>query len=214
MTGGRGVLPHHNSSPLESFTYPFRRRAPWLAGSLLVLAWPLSFPILLGYALAATRAAAADPRAAPPPLAVTRRTLAEGTLLGLAIAIVSVPFVAMLLAIAVSAERLALPEPYLLVGGACLASLGWAMLALLLLPPNAAVFARTGRARDLLDPVAAGRRVRSRFVVWNVATVVMVTAWLIALASACLCCIGFLPGAFYAMLVSAHAAGSLADPET
>jgi len=40
----------------------------------------------------------------------------------------------------------------------------------------------------------------------------MVTAWVVALACVGLLCVGLLPGAFYAILVSAHASASLQSP--
>jgi hypothetical protein len=38
----------------------------------------------------------------------------------------------------------------------------------------------------------------------------MVTAWLVGLLGGALCCVGVLPGVFYAILVSAHASAALA----
>jgi hypothetical protein len=79
--------------------------------------------------------------------------------------------------------------------------------------PSASVrFAASGRGRDLFDVAASLRGIRERYAVWNLTVVGIVTAWIVGLLGSALCCVGVLPGVFYAILVSAHASAALAPP--
>jgi hypothetical protein len=53
------------------------------------------------------------------------------------------------------------------------------------------------------------RGVRRDFATWNIAAAAIVTGWAAGLACAGLLCVGLVPGVFYAILVSAHAAAAL-----
>ena len=88
-------------------------------------------------------------------------------------------------------------------------ALPWGLLALIHLPHATAAFAATGNPRDMLDLAGAVRRVRRDFPTWNMVAAAIVTAWAVGLACAGLLCVGVVPGVFYAILVSAHAAGAL-----
>ena len=102
------------------------------------------------------------------------------------------------------------PSPiYAGIAAAFLLALPWGLLLLLLMPHGTSRFATTGRARDLFDVPRTLREVRRDFPAWNVVAAAMVTAWIVALACVGLLCVGLLPGAFYAILVSAHASASL-----
>src|SRR2546427_562503 len=83
------------------------------------------------------------------------------------------------------------------------------ILAVLLLPLATAAFAARGKPADLFNFAAALRGVRRDFATWNVVVGAIVTAWAIGLACAGLLCVGVVPGVFYAILVSAHAAAAL-----
>jgi hypothetical protein len=167
--------------------------------------------------VAATRAIQAGDAGSLPPWRLDGRLLSDGVLVLLLLALVSAPF-ALVLVPASAAVAAALPvkgtfisRAYgVLITGAPLAAL-WALAALLVIPPGVARYASTGRARDLVDLAATARLVRARFWVWNVAGVPIVTAWAIALLAVCAGGIGAPFAAFYAILVSAHAASPLAD---
>ena len=77
-----------------SFAWPFRGewRSRWLIGLTMVVLLPIAFIPLLGYAVAATRAAAIDPGAGLPRWAPSRRLLADGFWVALAIALIAAPF--------------------------------------------------------------------------------------------------------------------------
>ena len=187
-----------------SFSWPFH--APltrWLAGAVCVLLLPLLFVPLLGYAIAATRAAERDE--GPPAWLMSQRLFADGFWAALGIGLTMVPF--------------ALVLPWLaraLHGGligtaiACVVLLFfWGLLALVFLPHATAAFAATGRPRDLFDVAASLRGVRRDFATWNVVVAAIVTGWALGLACAALLCVGVVPGIFYAILVSAHASAAL-----
>lgn len=206
----------------RSFTYPFRPGAlgAWLAGLPLLLFFPLTFVVVLGHAVRATRQAAADPEAPPPAYSLDGRLFYDGALASLVVAVLATPYVYLASLVAgVFYEHGGFKVDPLLgrieadITAALLVAIPWGTLVLVLLPPAAAAFAVSGRARDLFDAAAAVGFVRRRFVAWNLATVAIVTAWLVALASVGILCLGFLPGAFYAILVSAHATASLAREE-
>lgn len=218
---------------VRAFGYPFRAGALrcWIPAMLLVLVLPLVLVPLLGYTLAAIRLSAREPAAGPPALRLDRRLLRDGLLLLLALLALSAPFVLAAPATysAVRASHLVYHLVYhpvlathdaffnaayagLVTAGLLL--LPFSLVLLLLLPTNCAAFAVTGRARDLFDPVAAGRRVAASFLAWNLVTVVIATGWAIALAGAGLLCAGFIPAAVYAMLVTAHAVAILAPADS
>jgi hypothetical protein len=194
----------------ESFAWPFRARpSTWALGFVLVLLLPLLFVPLLGYAIAATRSAELDPTAGPPPLRISLPMLWSGGWTVLAIAAVTAPFAILLNPAAHLLNSAAVGFPY--VFAALILALPWGLLALLLLPHATAAFASSGNPRDLFDVGASLRGVRHDFVRWNLAAAAIVTGWAVGLASAGVLCVGIVPGVFYAILVSAHAAAALHD---
>jgi len=203
-----------------SFGWPFRGRwaGRWVAGVILALLLPLGFVPLLGYAVACTRAAAAGAEE-PPPWRPLARILGDGVAVGLAIAIVTLPFALLAFALVAPLSNPNLwrsTDPLLHVEAWSTAililALPWGIALLLLMPHATARFAATGRPADLFDFAASLRAVRSDFSAWNLSVAAIVTAWAIGLACAALFCVGLAPGMFYAILVSAHATASL-EPE-
>src|SRR4029077_9361784 len=77
-----------------SFAWPFRGgwQKKWAIGLVVVLLLPLTFILLLGYAVAATRAAAGAGSEGPPQWHGMRRLLSDGLSVGVAIALLTVPF--------------------------------------------------------------------------------------------------------------------------
>jgi uncharacterized protein DUF4013 len=195
----------------QSFAWPFRRRwrAAWAIGVLTVLFLPLLFIPLLGYAIAATRAAETDPSAGPPPWRVTPRLLMEGVWASIAVLLTLLPFALLLNPLAGLLRGTSLHEPYPHVIALFVLALPWGLLALLHMPHATAAFAAGGRPYDLLDLGASLRSVRRDFMTWNVAAAAIVTGWTIGLACVGLVCVGIVPGIFYAILVSAHASAAL-----
>jgi Protein of unknown function (DUF4013) len=177
-------------------------------GLLAVALFPLLFIPLFGYAVHAVRAAQVDGTYGPPPWQWSARLFSDGAWVALVVAFTAAPF-----ALAYPPLATALGSRFGdLVGGA-LAFFGlllvWGFFMLLLLPHAVAHFAATGRLRDLVDIGAAVRGVRRDFATWNVVVAAIVTAWAVGLACAGLACVGVVPGLFYAILVSAHAAAAL-----
>jgi hypothetical protein len=206
-------------SPAHALSYPLRRGAggAWLIGLPLLLLFPLTFVLVFGYALQATRASLADSESPPPRPHLDGRLLRDGALTFALVAALTLPFVALVWFGGDAMSNVLHPtgdaffnRAYGLLAATLLIAIPWGLLLLLLLPPNVAAFCASGRLRDLIDPVLAFRRVSERFLDWNLATVAMVTGWLLGFAALGLLCVGFLPGAFYAILVSAHATASLA----
>jgi hypothetical protein len=203
----------------ESFSWPFRGdwKATWLPGLLAVLLLPVGFIPLLGYAIAATRAAEMDAGSAPPRWAFSLRLLWDGVWTALAIAVFTAPFVLAFnpLANALFEARVwtgsddAVSSLYAHVAAAFLLALPWGLLFLLHMPHATARFAKTARWDDLFDLVQSTRAVRRDFATWNLAAAAIVTAWAIGLACAGVLCVGLVPGVFYAILVSAHASAAL-----
>jgi hypothetical protein len=202
-----------------SFAWPFRgdRLARWLVGMVMVVLLPIAFIPLLGYAVAATRAASADPSAAPPRWELSARLLSDGVWVALAVVLVTAPFVLLAGPIATLVDNAHLwrvSDPTLshlyssLAAGFALA-LPWGIVLLLLMPHATVRFAATGRPLDLFDFPSALRGVGSDFGTWNLAAAAIVTAWAVALACVGLLCVGIVPGVFYAILVSAHACAAL-----
>jgi len=182
-----------------------------------VLLLPIAFIPLLGYAVAATRAAAIDPQAGPPPWALSGRLLTDGFWTALAVLLVTAPFAIALnpLSGLIAQANLwhvgdrALSNLYASIAAVFILALPWGLLMLLLMPHAAMRFATSGNPVDLFDFAAAVRGVGRDFATWNLAAAAIVTAWAIGLAGTALLCIGALPGVFYAILVSAHAAAAL-----
>ena len=211
-----------------SFAWPFRGdwRSKWAIGVVAVLLVPLAFIPLLGYAVAATRSAAVDPKVGPPPWALSGRLITDGFWTALAVLLVTAPF-----AIALNplsgliaqahlwhvADR-TLSDVYANIAAGFILALPWGLVMLLLMPHATMRFATSGNPLDLFDFRAAVRGVAHDFTTWNLAAAAIVTAWAIGLAGAGLLCVGVLPGVFYAILVSAHAAAALyskaANPPT
>lgn len=184
---------------------------------VMVLFLPLLFIPLLGYAIAATRAAEESDAAAPPPWRITPRLLSDGFWTALAIAITVLPFAILLNPLAAglsianvwSSSDSALTSLRAHMLALMILALPWGILTLLVMPHATARFAASGRPTDLFNYAASVRSVSHDLVTWNVVATAIVTAWLVALASAGLLCVGVLPGAFYAILVSAHATATL-----
>jgi len=205
----------------DSFAWPFRGpwRSSWLVGVPVVLFSPLLFIPLLGYAIAATRAAEGGAAHGPPAWHLSVRLITDGLWTAFAVLLVALPFIVVF-------------EPF---AGALYGSHIWSTgdpgqslfyarvlaflilalplgIALLLVMPNAtARFASTGRPRDLFDFAASLRAVRHDFATWNLAAAAIVTGWAVGVACVGLLCVGIVPGIFYAILVSAHATAALHD---
>ena len=181
-----------------------------------MLLLPLLFIPLLGYAIAATRAAEEDCDAGPPPWRLSPRLLRDGLWTALAIALTAIPFA---LLVAPVSALLSSTQ----VGGAAAAqlysstlavlavALPWGLFLLLVMPHATAAFAASGSVRDLFDAGRSIRSVRRDFPAWNLAVAAIVTGWAVGLACAGLLCVGAVPGVFYAILVSAHATAALHD---
>jgi uncharacterized protein DUF4013 len=195
----------------DSFAWPFRGRwqAAWALGVVVVLFLPLLFIPLLGYAIAATRAAEADPSKGPPAWRLSVRLLSDGFWTAFVVLLTVLPFALALNLLAAAIHSVTQREPLAHLVAFLVLALPWGLLALLLLPHATASFAASGQPRDLFDFGAALRGVRRDFMTWNVAAAAMVTAWAIGIACAGLLCIGIVPGVFYAILVSAHAAAAI-----
>jgi hypothetical protein len=182
-----------------------------------VLLLPLSFVPLLGYAIAATRAAELDPSTGPPAWRLSRRLLAEGILTSAALLIVALPFALAFIPLSswlfyihlYRSTDPAVTQFFAQVLATCVLALPAGLVLLLVMPNATAAFAATGRPRDLFDPVRAVGGLRRDFATWNLAAAAIVTAWAIGLAGAGLFCVGLVPGVFYAILVSAHASAAL-----
>jgi len=179
---------------------------------IAILFLPLSFVLVLGYALAAVRAAGEDPGQGPPPW----RLYPGGLWVALALLLLTAPFVlvGILVANALHITALWQSQGTLLdvesfTAAVLILALPWGVVVLLLMPHATARYAATHRARDLFDFASSLRGVRRDFAAWNVTIAAIVTAWAIGLACAALLCVGVVPGVFYAILVSAHATAAL-----
>ncbi|HVH63121.1 MAG TPA: DUF4013 domain-containing protein [Candidatus Dormibacteraeota bacterium] len=203
----------------ESFAWPFRGAWParWLIGMVLVLLLPVLFVPLLGYAIAATRAAELSETPGPPPWRISGRLLSDGFWTSLAVAVTVLPFALLLNPLAAglnaahiwSASDAALASIHSHVLAFLILALPWGLLTLIVMPHATARFAASGKPADLFNYAASWRDVSRDFVSWNIAAAAIVTAWIVGLACAGLLCVGILPGVFYAILVSAHAAATL-----
>jgi len=197
---------------VASFLYPFRpdrRLRRWLTGICLVALLPLTFPAVFGYAVGCVRAAACDPAAPPPPWRISLR---DGAWAALQAAALTAPFAAL----AWLLELLLAPIGPALgwVVAAAVAALPWGMLMLTVVPPTLASFAVTGRPADLARIGLVVACVRHRYADWNLVVVGITTAWALAAVGLAVVGVGVVPGAFYAILVSAHACSALAPNRT
>ena len=178
-----------------------------MIGVIAILFLPLTFVLVLGYAVQAVRAVEG-----PPPW----RLYPSGQWIAIALLLLTAPFA--VVGFFLSAE---LHDPWLwhssgtlldvesaTTAGLILA-LPWGIVVLLLMPHATARYAVSLRARDLFDFASSLRSVRRDFPAWNVTVAAIVTAWAIGLACAALFCVGVVPGVFYAILVSAHATAAL-----
>ena len=183
----------------------------------MVALLPIGFIPLLGYAVAATRAVAVNPEAGLPPWALSRRLLADGFWIALAVTVVAAPFALALSPLSSLIDNAPLwrvSDPslsrfYSQLVAVVILALHWGLVMLLLMPHAARRFALSGRPGDLLDVPATLRSVGHDFATWNLAAAAIVTAWALGVACIGLLCIGVVPGIFYAILVSAHATAAL-----
>ena len=201
----------------DSFSWPFRGRwrQPWLIGVIAILLLPLTFVLVLGYAVAAVRQADQHPGQGPPPW----RLYPGGDWVALALLLLTAPFVVvgMFVSSALHASALwhsggTLLDVESFTAAALILALPWGVVVLVLMPHATARYAVSLRARDLFDFASSVRSVRREFPEWNVTVAAIVTSWAIGLACAALFCVGVVPGLFYAILVSAHATAAL-NPE-
>jgi len=182
---------------------------------VLVVLLPLSFILVLGYAVDATDYASEHRGEGPPPWRL-RRIYPAGQWMALALALLTAPFALALIPLsnAIHAPGLwhstgVLLDVEAFVGAALMLALPWGIVLLLVMPHATARFATTRQARHLFDFPASLRSVRRDFAGWNIAVAAMVTAWAVGLACVGLLCVGLVPGIFYAILVSAHATATL-----
>ncbi|HYS98559.1 MAG TPA: DUF4013 domain-containing protein [Candidatus Dormibacteraeota bacterium] len=199
----------------DSFAWPFRGQSRWTwpIGLVAVLLFPLLFIPLFGYAVKAIRAAEDDASKGPPPWRWSARLLWDGAWVALAVAVSAAPFA---LGYNPLAAALA-PRLGNLTGDTValfLLLFGWGAVLLLLAPHATTRFAASGNFHDLFDVAAAIRGVGADFATWNLAVAAIVTAWAVGIACVGLLCIGLVPGIFYAILVSTHAAAALHRPGT
>jgi len=179
---------------------------------IAILFLPLTFVLVLGYAVAAVRAADEHPLQGPP----AWRLYPGGPWVALALLLLTAPFVMVGIFVS-SALHISglwhssgtLLDVESFTAAALILALPWGVVVLLLMPHATARYAATHRARDLFDFASSLRSVRRDFAAWNVTIAAIVTAWAIGLASAALFCAGVVPGVFYAILVSANATASL-----
>jgi Protein of unknown function (DUF4013) len=203
----------------QSFSWPFRGewKTRWIVGLLVVLLLPIAFIPLLGYAIAATRAAELDATSGPPRWTLSGRLLSDGFWTTLAVVLFTAPFVLLVNPLASSlydahlwhTTDVPVAQLYSHTVAIFLLALPWGLLLLLHMPHATARFAHSGRARDLFDIPASIGAVKRDFTTWNLAAAAIVTAWAIGLACVGLLCVGLVPGVLYAILVSAHASAAL-----
>lgn len=175
----------------------------------MVLLLPIAFIPLLGYAIAATRAALAN--LSPPPFRLSVRLLTDGFWTAAVLLLLSAPFA---LVWSPLAHAIPLSRVYAQITAAFLLALPWGLVLLLLMPHGTGRFAAYGRPRELFDFPKTIREVKRDFPMWNLAAAAMVTAWVVAVACVGLVCVGILPGTVYAILVSAHASATVHSPSS
>src|SRR5438270_5611463 len=154
----------------SAFSYPFKAgAAAWLLSSLAVLLWPLGLVPLLGYAIAAVRASAADPAQSPPAFRLDRRLISDGAWTALAAGLFSAPFAIAWwpLSSAFLGRVSHAGEPFdriyaLLVAGLLLA-LPWGVLLLIHMPAASARFAAGAQPKELFDIRASLRSIRESY---------------------------------------------------
>jgi hypothetical protein len=184
---------------------------------LALVLLPVGFIPLLGYSIAATRAAHQQPQIGPPKWILSARLLSDGFWTALVLGLVTLPFALLLNPLAGLIDHTHLLQindrsmALLLarVAAGFILALPWGFVLLLLLPHATLRFAITGRPHVLFDAAASLRGVSRDFATWNVAAAAMVTAWALGLACTALLCVGLVPGIFYAILVSAHATAAI-----
>src|SRR5262249_20324420 len=153
----------------DAFTWPFRASmSRWALGAVAVLLLPISFVLLLGYAVAATRSAAVDPSEGPPSLPPLWRRLADGFWTPIAAGLPLSPFAFAFIALAQVLSGIGLVAAFFVL------ALPWGLVALLWLPHATASFATGGDPRDLFDLPASLRGVRRDFATWNVVVAAIV----------------------------------------
>ena len=135
--------------------------------------------------------------------------MSDGLIASLAVMLTLAPFALVLNPLAAALHHAGLGEPFPHLFAVLVLALPWGIVALVLLPFATATFAATGKPSDMFGVPASLRRLRTDFATWNVAAAAMVTAWAIGVACVGVLCIGLVPGVFYAILVSAHAAAAL-----
>jgi hypothetical protein len=198
---------------IASFLYPFRgdvRLRRWLVGVCLVALLPLTFPVVFGYAVDCVRSAACDPAAAPPPW---RLRLRDGAWAALQAAVLTAPFALLAWLLETLVSTLVNPALAWIVAVTA-AALPWGVVMLVVVPPTLASFAVTGRPADLARVGLVVACVRERYTDWNLVLVGITTSWALAAVGLAVAGVGVVPGAFYAILVSAHACSALAPHRT
>ncbi|HKW06007.1 MAG TPA: DUF4013 domain-containing protein [Candidatus Dormibacteraeota bacterium] len=194
----------------ESFAWPFRAGAgTWIWGCLCVLLLPLLFIPLYGYAIAAIRQAEQDRTLGPPAWRFNHRMIRDGAWTFVVVSVAMAPIWLFTNPLADVLATPAIGPLFAHVFAELILLLPTGILALLILPHATSAYAATGNPRDIVNVVAALRGVRRDFATWNLTVAAIVTAWAIAIACVGLLCVGIVPGVFYAILVSAHAAAPL-----
>jgi len=203
----------------QSFSWPFRGewKSKWMVGVLMLLLLPVAFIPLLGYAIAATRAAELDSKIGPPPWTPSARLVSDGFWTAVAVVLFTAPFVLLVNPFASwlydahvwHTTDVPVAQLYAHTVALFLLALPWGLLLLLHMPHATARFAHSSRTRDMFDIPASIAAVRRDFTTWNLAAAAIVTAWAIGLACVGLFCAGLVPGVLYAILVSAHASAAL-----
>jgi hypothetical protein len=203
----------------QSFSWPFRGQwqSSWIVGLVTVLLLPVAFIPLLGYAVAATRAAELDASIGPPRWKLSGRLLSDGFWTTVVVVLLTAPFALLLNPLAgwlfdahvMRGTDAPVSQLYAHTIALFVLALPWGLLLLIHMPHATARFALTGKAVDLFDLPASSSAVRRDFTTWNLAAAAMVTGWAIGLACVGLLCLGLVPGVFYAILVSAHASAAL-----
>ena len=178
----------------DSFAWPFhaRSRWTWAIGVVTVLFLPVLFIPLLGYAVAATRAAEHDPAPGPPDWQMSGRLLSDGLWASLAVIVIALPFALLWNPLSTWLEGL-FGAFNAHIAALLVLALPWGLLALLLLPQSTARFASSGRPGDLFDAPSALRAIREDFAAWNAVIAAIVTAWAVGVACVGLLCVGLVP---------------------
>src|SRR5207237_419509 len=154
----------------ESYAWPFRGhwRSRWAPGILCIFVLPLLFIPLLGYAIAATRAAEADPSTGPPSWRLSARLLSDGLWTACAVLLTMLPFLlawhplagVLMRAGASPSHDAWLAGVYAHAFAFSGLALPWGLVALLVLPHATASFAASGRPGDLFNLAAALKKRR------------------------------------------------------